>query len=195
MKKVFRSLLTALLFAFVIAALSGFGGVKASAATISGDLDGDGTDETIVYDTEDTDHGMQLSFLTINGTVKVTLADNYTPALGDKFTLWTASNNFSGTPSYDLPDLPDGLYWEVAELTGTTGMLAVTDQPSGIGHIAADSEVDCEVYTLSGMQVATFQTAKANAAVAARQHGLQTGTYVLKMRDGHRAETMKLIVR
>ena len=67
MKKVFRSLLTALFFAFVIAALSGFGGVKASAATISGDLDGDGTDETIVYDTEDTDHGMQLSFLTING--------------------------------------------------------------------------------------------------------------------------------
>ena len=67
MKKVFKSLLTALLFAFVIAALSGFGGVKASAATISGDLDGDGTDETIVYDTEDTDHGMQLSFLTING--------------------------------------------------------------------------------------------------------------------------------
>ena len=138
---------------------------------------------------------IEARFLTINGTVKVTLADNYTPALGDKFTLWTASNNFSGTPSYDLPDLPDGLYWEVAELTGTTGVLAVTDQPSGIGHIAADSEVDCEVYTLSGMQVATFQTAKANAAVAARQHGLQTGTYVLKMRDGHRAETMKLIVR
>ncbi len=67
MKKVFRSLLTALLFAFVIAAISGLGSVKASAATLTGDLDGDGTDETIVYDTEDSDHGLQLSFLTING--------------------------------------------------------------------------------------------------------------------------------
>ena len=51
MKKMFKSLLTALLFAFVIAALSGLGSVKASAATLSDDLDGDGTDETIVYDT------------------------------------------------------------------------------------------------------------------------------------------------
>ena len=67
MKKVFKSLLTALLFAFVIAALSGLGSVKASAATISDDLDGDGTDETIVYDTEESDKGLQLSFLTING--------------------------------------------------------------------------------------------------------------------------------
>ena len=67
MKKVLKSLLTALLFAFVIAALSGLGSVKASAATLKGDLDGDGTDETIVYETEDSDKGLQLSFLTING--------------------------------------------------------------------------------------------------------------------------------
>ena len=67
MKKVIKSLLTAFLFAFVIAALSGLGSVKASAATLSGDLDGDGTDETIVYETEDSDNGLQLSLLTING--------------------------------------------------------------------------------------------------------------------------------
>ena len=63
MKKVLKSLLTTLLFAFVIAALSGLGSVKASAATLKGDLDGDGTDETIVYETEDSDKGLQLSFL------------------------------------------------------------------------------------------------------------------------------------
>ena len=68
MKKVFKSLLTAFLFAFVIAALSGLGSVKTSAATISEDLDGDGTDETIVYEIAETgDYSMELTSLTING--------------------------------------------------------------------------------------------------------------------------------
>lgn len=67
MKKMFKSLLTALLFTFLIAVVLCFGGVKASAATLSGDLDGDGTDEIIEYDTGESDKGLQLSFLTING--------------------------------------------------------------------------------------------------------------------------------
>ncbi len=67
MKKALKSLLTTLLFAFVIAALSSLGTVKASAATLSGDLDGDGTDETIVYEVVEGDYGLELKSLTING--------------------------------------------------------------------------------------------------------------------------------
>lgn len=75
MKKVFKSLLSALLFAFVIAALSGFGTVKASADTLSADLDGDGTDETIVYEINDEDeNNLKLTLLTVNGKDALTVA-------------------------------------------------------------------------------------------------------------------------
>jgi len=68
MKKITGSLLAALLFAFVITTISGLGTVKASAATLTDDLDGDGTDETIVYEIAETDdYSVELKSLTING--------------------------------------------------------------------------------------------------------------------------------
>ncbi|MBO4506948.1 MAG: hypothetical protein J5728_11020 [Lachnospiraceae bacterium] len=85
MKKVFKSLFTALLFAFVIAALSGLGTVKASAAELTADLDGDGTDETIVYEiTERDDYGMDLTFLTINGKDVLAAGKLDNPFYGDR---------------------------------------------------------------------------------------------------------------
>ena len=85
MKKVFKSLLTALLFAFVIAALSGLGAVKASAAELTADLDGDGTDETIVYEiSEIDDYGMDLTFLTINGKDVLAAGKLEAPFYGDR---------------------------------------------------------------------------------------------------------------
>jgi len=133
--------------------------------------------------------------LTLNGTVKVVLNSSYTPKLGDELTLWNVSNTFSGTPSYDLPALPDGLYWDVSGLTQNTGVLRVTDDPTGIGKIASDAEVDCEVYSLSGMQVAAFRTTKAQAAAMVRQQGLRAGTFTIKMRDGQRSEVKKVVVK
>ena len=137
---------------------------------------------------------LDARFLTVNGTVKVTLGSSYVPTVGDSFTLWTASS-FSGVPAYDLPDLPDGLYWDTSAMAAVNGVLTITDDPSGIGRIAAQAEVTCEVYTLKGVKMAVFQSVKSAAAAQARQQGLQAGTYLVKMNDGHRTETKKLIVR
>jgi len=138
---------------------------------------------------------LQCASLTMNGTVKVTLLSGYTPSLGDEFTLWTVSGTFTGSPSFDLPALPDGLYWDVSGMTEKTGVLRVTDDPSGIGAIAAQAEVVCEVFTLGGNKVATLNTTKAGAVQQIQKEGLPTGTYIAKMQDGRRAEAMKVIIR
>ncbi len=68
MRKTFKSLLTTVLFALVITALTALGTVKASAVEISADLDGDGTDEAIEYEIREfEDQGCGLTFLTVNG--------------------------------------------------------------------------------------------------------------------------------
>jgi hypothetical protein len=138
---------------------------------------------------------LQPAMLTMNGTVKVTLLNGYTPQKGDEFTLWEVVRTFSGTPKFELPELPDGLYWDVTGVNQQTGVLRVTDDPSGIGRIASEAQVDCQVFTLSGMKVAEYQTARSAAVAEARQQGLQTGTYIVKMNDGRRTETQKLVVR
>ena len=138
---------------------------------------------------------LQPSMLTMNGTVEVELLSDYTPKLGDEFTLWTVARTFTGTPKWHLPLLPDGLYWDVSQLAQATGKLIVTDDPSGIGSISAGTQVSCQLFSLNGMQVAAFTSAKAEVAATARQQGVQKGTYVVKMNDGHRIETQKIIVK
>ena len=138
---------------------------------------------------------LQCASMTMNGTVKVTLLSNYTPKLGDEFTLWTSTGSFTGTPQFDLPALPDGLYWDVSGVADKTGVLRVTDDPAGIGAIALNSEVECEVFTLGGTKVAALVATKADAARLVRQKGLPVGTYVLKMRDGRRSEVQKVVVK
>ncbi len=135
------------------------------------------------------------SLLTINGTVKVTLNEGYTPQAGDSFTLWTASSSFAGNPTLDLPDLPDGLYWDTSALLDKNGVLTVTVDPAGIGQIATSTPVSCEVYGLSGMKLCTFASAKGEAVTTARRMGLEAGTYIVKMSDGRRTETQKVVVK
>ena len=92
--------------------------------------------------------------LTLNGTVKVTLLSGYTPKAGDAFTLWTVSGTLSGTPSYDLPALPEGLYWDIRGLSEKTGVLRVTDDitVSGVKMVKAENTSD-RIYDLQGKQV------------------------------------------
>ena len=135
--------------------------------------------------------------LTLNGTVKVVLLSGYTPKAGDTMTLWTVSGTLSGTPSFLLPDLPDGLYWDASGLSEKTGVLRITDDASqsGIGRMAADTEVLAEVYNMSGTRVATFRTTKGEASAKVRQAGLRMGTYIVKMQADKRTEVTKVVVR
>ena len=133
--------------------------------------------------------------LTMNDIVNVILAAGYQPKLGDSFTLWTVSGTYSGQLEWLLPVLPDGLYWDVSGLEAKTGVLKVTDDPTGIGQIAVGAEVNCEVFTLSGAQVTTFNATKAQAVAELHKQGLRAGTFIIKMRDGQRSEVKKVVVK
>jgi len=95
--------------------------------------------------------------LTIDGTIKVVLNSNYTPAVGDELTLWTVSGTFSGTPTFDLPELPAGMEWDTSKLTEATGILSIK-QATGIHNITADSD-PLNVYNLSGRLVKRLASA------------------------------------
>lgn len=139
---------------------------------------------------------LQGGRLTLNGTVKVVFLNGFTPKNGDEFTLWNLTGSFTGTPTYELPTLPDGLYWDTTGLVGSKGILRVTDDSSlGIGRMAADTPVVCDVYTLSGTCVTSYECLKSEAAAKALQQGLPMGTYILKMRNQNRTEVLKVVVK
>ena len=109
--------------------------------------------------------------LTMNGTVTAEFGTSYTPKAGDTFTLWTVSGTFSGTPVIDLPQLPEGLYWDTRELAAKSGVLKITDDATvGISTLAADSD-PCNVYDLSGRLVSRQSSSTAT-------DGLPAGIYV-----------------
>ena len=109
--------------------------------------------------------------LTFNGTVKLTLVNGYTPKLGDEYTLWTVSGTLSGTPTFDLPELPEGLYWDVRGLSEKTGVLRVTDDATvGIRRLQADADPR-NVYDLQGRLVSRQPTTVST-------QGLPAGVYI-----------------
>ena len=139
---------------------------------------------------------LQVARLTMNGTIKVMLLNNYTPKSGDEFTLWTATGSVTGTPTLDLPELPDGLSWDTSGLTGQTGILRVVENSSvGVERMLADTPVICEVFTTSGTYVATFHCVKAEAAAMIRREALPQGTYILKMHSENQLEIQKVVIK
>lgn len=167
------------------------GKVKSSAAVNFNE----GSTLNIIIQGTDSHSSLEPKFLTMNGVVKVAFTDDYKPKAGDEFILWEASS-FSGTPTFDLPDLPEGLYWVASDMAAKKGVLRITDDSTqGVGRLAADTPVVCEVFTLSGVRLAVFNSVKADAADQVLREGLAAGTYIVKMNGGKRIETMKVMVR
>ena len=167
------------------------GKVKSSAAVNFNE----GSTLNIIIQGTDSHSSLEPKFLTMNGVVKVAFTDDYKPKAGDEFILWEASS-FSGTPTFDLPDLPEGLYWVASDMAAKKGVLRITDDSTqGVGRLAADTPVVCEVFTLSGVRLAVFNAVKADAADQVLREGLAAGTYIVKMNGGKRIETMKVMVR
>lgn len=134
--------------------------------------------------------------LTMNGTVKVTFVSGYEPKAGDAFTLWTTNGTFKGTPAFDLPDLPEGLYWDTADVPQKTGVLRITDDDTKrIANIPADALVDCELYTLGGHLVACYTSVRGEVQRKAANMPLRSGTFIIKVRHANRIETEKVFVR
>ena len=138
---------------------------------------------------------LQAKSLIFNGTLKITLASTYTPTVGDSFTLWTATS-FDGAPQYDLPALPEGLYWDISELANATGVLRITDDAAaGIGRIATSEQVTCEVYTTGGMLVGTFESLRSDIHTETSKLGVKRGLYVVRMTAGRNVESQTVVVK
>lgn len=129
--------------------------------------------------------------MALNGTVKVTLAEDYKPVIGDEFTLWTAGNATS-VPTLILPELPEGLGWDTSAITSTNGVLKVGEF-SGINDIAADELVNCKVVTTDGTIIREF-TSKASDVIN-ECNGLQYGTYILVLTGSDFSLTHKVVLK
>lgn len=138
---------------------------------------------------------LQSDILTVNGTVKVILLNDYTPKAGDAFTLWTTTL-FKGTPKFDLPALPAGLYWDTSGVAAKTGVLRVTDDAAaGIGQLGQDVVVSCEVYTVGGMLIGSFEAPRQQIRSEVKRLGVGKGVYVVKMRGGRNLNTETVVIR
>ena len=132
--------------------------------------------------------------LTLNGTVKIELGSSFTPAVGQSFTLWTVKNTLNNNATYDLPELPAGMGWDVSGLKEKTGVLRIV-AADGIEAIDANSEVTATVYNATGQQLFTLTTTKARAAADVRRLARTSGTYIVKLKAGQQSGTLKVLVR
>ena len=131
--------------------------------------------------------------LICNGVVNVTMLDTYTPAAGDSICLWTA-NSYQGTPKVNLPSLPSGLEWDTSSLAGTVGVLKIKTA-TGIASISANDEVECEVYTVGGVNVGSLTTMRKSITAGVKSLGVPSGTYIVKMRSGNNVGTQTVNVK
>ena len=134
--------------------------------------------------------------LTMNGTVKVSFVGGYEPKVGDAYTLWTTQGTFKGTPVFDLPELPEGLYWDTTDVAQKTGVLRITDDATkGIAAIDDYAVVTCDVYDMNGRVVASYTAQRSDAKQRLSAMPLRAGAFVIKMRQGARVETEKVFIR
>lgn len=117
---------------------------------------------------------------TVNATIHVTYNDKtWTPAEGDYVRVFDCEGTISGTPSFDLQELPEGLQWDTTKLL-SDGIISVSTS-TGIMNIGANTSFTAEVYTLSGVKVATgLTTTKTTLQNDLKARGLAKGTYIVR---------------
>ena len=89
-------------------------------------------------------------------TVRVIQNPNYTPAAGDRFSLWnTRVYASSSAPVLDLFELPDSLAWDTDSLNTKLGVLKVIANPnySALVSLPADASAPAIYYNLQGQPV------------------------------------------
>ena len=118
--------------------------------------------------------------LVMNGTVKFTHNTSFTE--GYSKTLWTVSGTFSGTPTFELPELPSGLEWDTSGLCNATGVLVVkatgikTTSNTGLKAIV-------EIYSFGGVKVGSYNSTVGTAKDDFFNRNMPAGVYILKIVD------------
>lgn len=136
-----------------------------------------------------------LKIMTLNGTLRVTLKEGYTPALGDTFSLWECSTvNENSAPTLELPELPEGLAWDTTDFLTTTGTLRVIEA-SGMRLTAWDEPVSATVYTLEGVEMTSFEAPFNQVDEVLSASSLSRGLYIVKIENRHSSVTRKVMKR
>ena len=135
--------------------------------------------------------------VTINGTLHLSLSPNYTAAEGDSATLIVAKT-IEGTPSFDLPDLPEGLSWDTSTLM-QDGVIRVTSG-AGIQHVTADAgQCDCLVFDIAGKLVASFTNCDlSNPSTLQdlmRKQGLASSVYLVRVTTADGVKVRRMILK
>lgn len=128
-----------------------------------------------------------------DGTIRITLSDNYSPEEGDEIVLWTAGS-FSGTPTVELPELPEWFDWDSTGLLAAEGKLRVISSAGISSKPAADEAVVCRVFTLSGVLVGQFEATGATAVERAKSAIGVSGTYIIRISGADSASTVKVVI-
>ena len=116
---------------------------------------------------------------TLNGTIHVTYATTWKPASGDYVRVLDCAGTISGTPTFELQELPEGLVWDTSELL-SQGIIKVS-QSTGINGIDATSEFIADVYTISGVKViGGISTTMSSLRNDLKSRGLESGTYIIR---------------
>ena len=117
---------------------------------------------------------------TVNATIHVTYnGTTWKPAEGDYVRVFDCEGTISGTPTFDLQELPEGLGWDTTKLL-SQGVIYVGSS-TGIMNIDANTTFAAEVYTLTGVKVATgVTTTRATLQKDLKSCGLANGTYIVR---------------
>lgn len=129
--------------------------------------------------------------LKIEGNVRVEMNPEYMPAEGDEFQLWK-THKFSGNPTLELPELPEGLMWDTTGLMDASGTLRVI-KSSGVSEISDEDPIICQVYDSLGIYIGQLSTTKATVMSDAKsQLNLGDGIYVFRFMARDSIETVKV---
>ena len=119
--------------------------------------------------------------------LRVRLADGVTLAKGNSFTLWEA-NSLSGNSTkctVELPELPEGLTWDVSGLWAQKGVITVVDDPTYIyENLASDAELTADIFSIDGIAYGRITTTKGNVYASVKKLVVQQGNYIVKFSKG-----------
>ena len=153
----------------------------------------DGAKVTFVIEASDRYSKLQPNSFIMNGTAVVVLGNAYIPQNGDTFALWT-TEDFGGSPSWSLPQLPLGLYWDDSNLS-KSGVLRITDDPTAVNLIAGDIQVECEVFTVTGVNLGSFLAKRGRIRAEVKKLCIVPGTYIVRVRNERHTDTETIIIR
>ncbi len=127
----------------------------------------------------------------VNGTIYVTYNSKlWTPAVGEFVRVLDCAGTISGTPTFDLQTLPDGMAWDTSKFL-SEGVIYVANT-TGIHDVILEAgSFKADVYTLSGFKLTSLETTKATLVNDLKSRGLTTGVYIVRTANG----AMKITVR